>query len=35
MTALTRAQARDLIQGLSRWTEGYAPLPGVDRKSVV
>ncbi|GGK39414.1 circularly permuted type 2 ATP-grasp protein [Salinarimonas ramus] len=28
MTALTRAQARDLIQGLSRWTEGYAPLPG-------
>lgn len=28
MTALTRAEARDLLHGLSRWTEGYAPLPG-------
>jgi uncharacterized circularly permuted ATP-grasp superfamily protein/uncharacterized alpha-E superfamily protein len=28
MTALTQAEARDLIQGLSRWTKGYAPLPG-------
>ena len=28
MTALTQAEARDLLQGLSRWTDGYAPLPG-------
>ncbi|WP_372424235.1 circularly permuted type 2 ATP-grasp protein [Salinarimonas chemoclinalis] len=28
MTALTRAQARELIHGLSHWTQGYAPLPG-------